>query len=387
VFKGKGEKYMADKKSTVSKETKTQNKGVQIPELIKFLKAGSHFGHKTSAWNPKMKKYIYEERNGVHIIDLVKSRALLEKALAAIEKASNEGYILFVGTKGQAATIIQKKAEEVGAFYINQRWPGGLFTNYDILKKSVSNLIKMEEELAQGGENLVKKEILMLEREVERLNRLYEGIKFMDRLPSLVIVIDSKVEDIAIKEARIANIPIVALVDTNCDPELVDYPIPANDDSLKSISLYVDLFGKAIEKGHKSEGLISLRKNHEANLQRLKEEYIAEKERQSRMEEQERLRMKALREGKTSSKGTSGVVRVVKKEKNIEDDIKAAEAVKAQKDATSIEELNLGTRTENALKDAGIKNIEGLSGKKKEDLMEISGIGEKSAEEILEAIK
>jgi small subunit ribosomal protein S2 len=334
-----------------------------------------------------MKKYIYEERNGVHIIDLVKSRALLERALDAIQKASNKGYVLFVGTKGQAATIIQNKAEEVGAFYVNQRWPGGLFTNFDIIKKSVNNLIKMEEKLAQGDEKLVKKEMLMLERDVDRLNRMYEGIKFMDRLPSLIIVIDSKVEDIAIKEARIAGVPIVALIDTNCDPDLVDYPVPANDDSLKSISLYVDLFGKAIEAGRKSEGLISLRKNHKANLKRLKEEYIAEQERQARMEEQERLRMKAMREGKVSKKGTTGVVRVVKKEKNIEDDIKAAEAVKAQKDATSIEELDLGTRTENALKDAGIKNVEGLSGKTKNELMEIKGVGEKSAEEILDAIK
>jgi len=378
---------MADKKSKVSKNAKTKNKGVEIPELIEFLKAGAHFGHKTSAWHPKMEKYIYDERNGVHIIDLVKSRALLERALKAIEQASNKGYILLAGTKGQAATIIQKKAEEIGAFYVNQRWPGGLFTNFNILKKSVNNLIKMEEKAAKGDEKLVKKEVLMLEREIDRLNRVYEGIKFMDKLPELIIVIDSKVEDIAIKEARAVGIPIVALIDTNCDPELVDYPIPANDDSLKSISLYVDLFGKAIAKGRKSEGLIALRKNHKANLKRLREEYEAEQERKARMEEQERLRMKALREGEVSKKSTTGVVRVVKREKHIEEDIKAAEEVKAKKDATSIEELQLGTRAENALKDAGIKNVEGLSGKNKEYLMEIKGIGEKTAEEILEAIK
>ena len=378
---------MADEKSTVSENTKTENKGVQIPELINFLKAGAHFGHKKSAWNPKMKKFIYEQRNGVHIIDLVKSRALLEKALKAIEEASSDGYVLFVGTKGQAATIVQKKADEVGAFYINRRWPGGLFTNFDILKKSVNNLIKMEEELARGGENLVKKELLMLEREVERLNKIYEGIKFMDRLPSLIIVIDSKVEEIAIKEARIVGVPIVALVDTNCDPDLVDYPIPANDDSLKSISLYVDLFGKAIANGKKSSGLIALRKNHEANLSRLREEYISAQERAARMEEAERLRMKALREGVISQKNSTGVVRVVKKEKNIEEDIKAAEAVKAQKDATSIDDLGLGTRIENSLKEAGIKTLEGLSGKNKEELMSIKGIGEKAADTILSAIK
>ena len=378
---------MSDTKSTVSKTTETKNKGVKIPELIDFLKAGSHFGHKKSAWNPKMKKYIYEIRNGIHIIDLVKSRPMLEKALDAIESAANKGYILFVGTKGQAATIVQSKADEVGAFYINKRWPGGLFTNFEILKKGIFELIKMEESLAGGAPGYVKKEILMMEREVERMNKVYEGIKFMDRLPALIIIIDSKVEKNAINEARLSGIPTVALVDTNCDPELVTYPIPANDDSLKSIALFVELFAQAVKNGTKSEGLIALRKNHIANLQNLKERYVAEKERKERMEEEERLRMKALREGKISSVKTTGVVRVVKKEKNIEEDIKAAEAVKAEADSKSIEDLGLGTRAEKALKEAGIKTLEGIVGKSKEDLIAIKGIGEKAAEEILKAIK
>jgi small subunit ribosomal protein S2 len=378
---------MADTKSTVSKTTETKNKGVKIPELIEFLKAGSHFGHKKSAWNPKMKKYIYEQRNGVHIIDLVKSRPMLEKALDAIETASNKGYILFVGTKGQAASIVQNKAEEVGAFYINKRWPGGLFTNFEMLKRGIFDLVKMEESLASGGKDLVKKEVLMMQREVERMNKVYEGIKFMDRLPSMVIVIDSKVEKNAINEARIAGIPTVALVDTNCDPDIVDYPIPANDDSLKSITLFVELFGQAIANGQKSGGLIALRKNHIANLKSMNEQYLAEKERQERMEEDERLRMKALREGKISSEKTTGVVRVVKKEKNIEEDIKAAEAVKAEANSKSIEDLGLGTRVEKALKEAGISTLEGVVGKSKEDLMSIKGVGEKAAEEILKAIK
>ena len=386
MLKGKV-KNMADKKSTVSKNTKTQNKGIKIPELIDFLKAGAHFGHKTSAWNPKMKKYIYEQRNGVHIIDLVKSKPMLEKALKAIEEAANKGYILFVGTKGQAATIVQNQAEEVGAFYINKRWPGGLFTNFNILKKGVFSLIKMEESLASGSKELVKKEILMMEREVQRMNKIYEGIKFMDRLPALMIVVDSRVEKNAINEARISGVPTVALVDTNCDPDIVDYPIPANDDSLKSISLYVDLFGKAVKKGKKSEGLIALRKNHKANLKNLHDQYITEKERQERIEEEDRIRMKILREGRTSGKKSTGVVRVVKKKKNIEEDIKAAEAVKAKTDSKNIEELGLGARAENSLKGVGITTLEGIVGKSKEDLMDIKGIGEKVAESILKAIK
>ncbi|MCD4811555.1 30S ribosomal protein S2 [bacterium] len=378
---------MKDKKSTVSTNTKTKNKGVKIPELMKFLKAGAHFGHKTSAWNPKMKKYIYQQRNGVHIIDLIKSKPMLEKALNAIEDASNKGYVLFVGTKGQAATIVQNKADEVGAFYIVKRWPGGLFTNFGILKKGVFNLLKMEESRASGGKGLVKKEVLMMERKVQRMNKIYEGIKFMDKLPALVIVVDSKVEKNAIREAGIAGIPTVALVDTNCDPDIVDYPIPANDDSLKSITLYVELFGQAIKNGSKSQALIALRKNHKANLKNLNDRYIAEKERVARMEEEERVRMKILRDGKTFSKQSTGVVRVVKKKKNIEEDIKAAEAVKAKTDSKNIEELGLGGRIEKALIAEGITTLEGIVGKSKKDLIEIKGIGEKAAESILKAIK
>ncbi|MCD4756490.1 30S ribosomal protein S2 [bacterium] len=378
---------MADKKSTVSTNTKTKNKGVKIPELMEFLKAGAHFGHKKSAWNPKMQKYIYQQRNGVHIIDLVKSKPMLEKALNAIEDASNKGYVLFVGTKGQAATIVQDKADEVGAFYINKRWPGGLFTNFGILKKGIFNLIKMEESLASGGKDLVKKEVLMMQREVQRMNKIYEGIKFMDKLPALIIVVDSKVEKNAINEARIAGVPTVALVDTNCDPDIVDYPIPANDDSLKSIALYVELFGKAIKNGKRPEALIALRKNHKANLKNLNDKYVAEKERVERVEEEERVRMKIMRDGKTFSKQSTGVVRVVKKVKNIEEDVKAAEKVKAKTDAKGIEELGLGARIEKALVAEGVTTLEGVVGKSKKDLISIKGIGEKAAESILKAIK
>jgi len=189
-----------------------------------------------------MEEYIYEVRNGIHIIDLVKTREILRDVLVQLDKLSKKGNVLIVGTKGQAASVVQNVAEENGMFYINRRWMGGLFTNFNTIKKSVHELIKMEEKLAGGLEGYVKKERLLLEREIGRLNRIYQGIKFMEKLPEVVIVIDSQMENNAIKEANKMGVPIIALIDTNCNPEIIDYPIPANDDSIKSISLFVKLF-------------------------------------------------------------------------------------------------------------------------------------------------
>lgn len=380
---------MEEIKNSPKKATGTEKKVAEIktPELLDMLKAGSHFGHKTSAWNPKMKKYIYEKRNGVHIIDLIQTQKLLKEALEELSKVVDRGNVLIIGTKGQAASIVEKMALETGAFYINKRWPGGLFTNFDIVKKSVNKLLKMEENLASGGENLVKKEILLMERDVERLNKLYKGIKFMDELPKMIIVVDSKVEKNAIKEAKIAGIPVVALIDTNCDPDSVDFPIPANDDSIKSISLFVDTFGEVIKKGIKADSLKSLRKNHDATMKSLQDTYTEEVERKKKMEEEERLRLKRLREGVESTPKMGGIVRVVKKEKDIEAEIAAAEEVKAQSDSKSISELGLSSSIEKNLQEAGINTVSDIVSKTKEDLMEVKGIGEKTAEKILESIK
>jgi len=376
---------MTEVKKTVSEKTETKNKSFQIPELLDLLKAGCHFGHKKSAWNPRMKKYIYEERNGIHIIDLVKTREILESTLLELSKFAKAGNILIVGTKGQAASIVQKVAEESGMFYINKRWMGGLFTNYDGIKKSVQGLIKMEEDLAGGLEGLVKKEKLLIERDVERLNRIYQGIKFMDKIPEAVIVIDSQVEKNAIKEARKVGIPIIALIDTNCNPDIIDYPIPANDDSIKSISLFVNLFGEVVGKSKKSLALISLRRDHEAKLERMAREYQEERDRREKMEEQERERMKALREGKIKAESVGSVVRVVKKEKDIDAEIKAAEEEK--EGSTSIEDLGFTSRIVKSLKDAKVLTVKDLKGMSKEDLLGIKGIGAKTVEEIQKAIK
>ena len=378
---------MTEVKKEVSKKTETVKKSFQLPELKDLLQAGAHFGHKKSAWNPRMKKYIYDERNGIHIIDLVKTLEKLEEALKKLSKASSKGNILIVGTKGQAATIVQKVATENGMFYINRRWPGGLFTNFDGIKRSVEGLIKMEEKLARGGEGLVKKEILLMKKDVERLNRMYQGIKFMDKLPEAIIVIDSKIEENAIKEAINMHIPIIALIDTNCNPDLIDYPVPANDDSLKSIDLFVNLFGKVVAESQKALSVISLRRDHIATLERLSREYEEERERQIKMENEERERMRALRDGKIKESVQGSLIRVVKKEKDIDADIIAAEAVKEKEDSKSVEELGLSARIVKSLVDSGIVNVGMLKTLSKDELGDIKGIGAKTVEDILKAIK
>ena len=378
---------MADAKKEVLEKTETKNKSFQMPELLDLLKVGAHFGHKKSAWDPRMEEYIYEVRNGIHIIDLVKTLDMLEEALTKLEGFANKGNILIVGTKGQAATIVEEVAKKSGMFYVNRRWPGGLFTNFDGIKKSVQSLVKMEEQIARGGQGLVKKEILLLQRDAERLNRMYNGIKFMDKLPEAVIVIDSEVEKNAIKEARNMHIPIISLIDTNSNPDIIDYPIPANDDSLKSISLFVNLFGEVVSKSKNSLSVISLRRDNEAMLAKLAKDAQEEKERQAKMEAEDRERMKALREGKVSASASASVIRVVKKEKDIDAEIKKAEEVKEKEDKKGMDDLGLSARIVKALGEAGIKSVSALKKMSKDELLEIKGIGEKAVKDIQKAIK
>ncbi len=366
-------------KKPISKEIESKAK---LPTLEELLGAGSHFGHKKSAWNPKMQQYIYSERNGVHIIDLIKTLTLLKKAVVEIEKASDEGQVLLVGTKGQAASLVQKMAQETGAFYINKRWPGGLFTNFKAIKKSVDKLVKMEETLADGAKGMVKKEELLMQRDVDRLNKLYEGIKFMDKLPKLMIVIDSKVEKLAMKEAKLSGVKVVALMDTNCDPSVADFPIPANDDSIRSIELFVKVFGDAIKGGSRSAALISMRLEQTRKLEKLKASSDAEKERVFQMQEQERERMKALREGKEFKtavvQSSSDVIRVVEDEAG---DLSERQA------STAIVDSGLPTRTVKALNNAGYESLDQLKEMKKSDLVKIDGVGTKAAEDILKLLK
>jgi small subunit ribosomal protein S2 len=219
--------------------------------LQDLLIAGTHFGHLTRRWNPKMKKFIFMERNGIYIIDLKKTLDCLQKAYEAVAELVKSGEkILFVGTKKQAKDIIKHEAERCNSYYINNRWLGGTLTNYVTIKKSIKHLKNIEKMATDGTyDKITKKEILRYERERDKLEAVLGGIRDMNKLPSAIFVVDTKKEAIAVSEAVKLNIPIVAIVDTNCDPDLITYPIPANDDAFKSINLITHAIADAVLEG------------------------------------------------------------------------------------------------------------------------------------------
>ena len=216
-----------------------------------LLEAGVHFGHQTRRWNPKMKKYIFTERNGVYIIDLHKSLTALKKACDKIRDIASDGQpILYVGTKPQAANIVKEQAERAGQYFMTERWPGGLMTNFRTIRQSIKRLDHMEKMAADGTyEHLTKKEVLNIEKQRERLLGILEGIRDMNRLPGLIIVVDTKKEKIAVAEANRLNIPVCAIVDTNCDPEPITLPIPGNDDAIRAIKLILSAITDSIIEG------------------------------------------------------------------------------------------------------------------------------------------
>jgi small subunit ribosomal protein S2 len=220
-------------------------------ELADLLAAGAHFGHLTRRWNPKMKPYIFMEKNGIHVIDLKKTQGLLEDALNAVSNTVAEGKrILFVGTKKQAKVIVQDEAKRCNADYATERWLGGMLTNFTTIRKSVKRLNNIEKMETDGTfDKITKKEVLRLTREKEKLQKVLDGIVDMTRLPGAIYVVDIKKEAIAVKEASRLGVPIVAIVDTNCDPDPITYPIPANDDAIKSIQLITKLVADAVIEG------------------------------------------------------------------------------------------------------------------------------------------
>jgi small subunit ribosomal protein S2 len=219
--------------------------------MKELLEAGVHFGHQTKRWNPKMKEYIFGERNGIYIIDLQKTLKMFKEASKFVQDLATDGKIvLFVGTKRQAQDAIAEEAQKCGAFYINQRWLGGLLTNWVTVQKSVKRLKELDDMATDGRyELLPKKEVIKLERERKHLQANLAGIKNMNRLPDAIFVIDSNKEQIAVREARKLGIPVVAVVDTNCDPTEVDYVIPGNDDALRAIRLFTSKISESIAEG------------------------------------------------------------------------------------------------------------------------------------------
>jgi small subunit ribosomal protein S2 len=219
--------------------------------MKQMLETGVHFGHQTRRWNPKMRPYIFGARNGIHIIDLQQTVKLFRTAYdKVVDTVANGGKVLFVGTKRQAQEAVAAEASRAGQYYVTNRWMGGTLTNFVTMQKSIDRLKKLESMFADGTINRYqKKEILVMQRELDKLHLTLGGIKDMDRLPQLVFIIDPNREDIAVKECRKLGIPIVAVTDTNCDPDLIDYIIPGNDDAIRAIKLFVTAFSEACIDG------------------------------------------------------------------------------------------------------------------------------------------
>ena len=221
---------------------------MSMPTMRELLEAGVHFGHQTRRWNPKMKPYIFIERNGIHIMDLQKTVSALEKARVAVSRAvAQGGTVLFVGTKKQAQSIIMEEATRSGQYFVIDRWLGGMLTNFKTVKASIGRLKDLDRIFADGtSASFTKKEASRMDKERAKLEKIFRGIKDMERLPSMMFVVDTNKEKIAVAEANRLGIPIVAIVDTNSDPDVIQYPIPGNDDALRAIKLISQVIANAV---------------------------------------------------------------------------------------------------------------------------------------------
>ena len=226
-----------------------------VVAMKQLLEAGVHFGHQTRRWDPKMAEYIFQARNGIHIIDLQKTSKKIDEAYAFLKEQAEEGKtVLFVGTKKQAQECVKEAAEKSGMYYVDQRWLGGMLTNFDTIRTRVQRLKDLEKMQEDGTfDVLPKKEVILLKKEMEKLERNLGGIKNMEEIPGVIFLVDPKKEHIAVLEAKKLGIPVIGLVDTNCNPEEVDYAIPGNDDAIRAVKLITDVMANAIIEGKQGE--------------------------------------------------------------------------------------------------------------------------------------
>ena len=251
-----------------------------VVAMKQLLEAGVHFGHQTRRWDPKMAEYIFQARNGIHIIDLQKTSRKIDEAYSFIREQVEEGKtVLFVGTKKQAQECMKEAAISCGMFYIDQRWLGGMLTNFKTIRTRVERLKKLET-MEQDGtfEVLPKKEVILLKKEMAKLETNLGGIKDMEELPGVMFIVDSKKEEIAIKEAKKLNIPVVGLVDTNCSPENIDYVIPGNDDAIRSVKLIAQVIANAVIEAKQGEALDLTVETNDSNKEESIEEVVANSE-------------------------------------------------------------------------------------------------------------
>lgn len=292
-------------------------------ELTQLIEAGAHFGHLTRRWNPKMKPYIFMEKKGIHIIDLKKTQQMTEEAaLAAYNIASTGKSFLFVGTKKQAKGVIAEQAKKSDSNWVSERWLGGMLTNFSTIRKSIKRLQNIDKMESDGTfEKITKKEALQLTRERDKLRKVLDGVETLNRLPGAIFIVDIKKESIAINEALRLNIPIFAIVDTNCDPEPVDYLIPANDDAVSTVQLITGVIADSIIEGNQK-------------AKELKAEETAERERQKKVNE----------ETEEKKKGKKGRIRKVNLETKEEKSVEKRQAKKAK--AEPEKEKSAETKTE-----------------------------------------
>jgi len=303
-------------------------------ELTQLIESGAHFGHLTRRWNPKMKEYIFMEKNGIHIIDLKKTQTRVNEAAESLMKLVAEGKrVLFVGTKKQAKNVIDAEARRCDANWVSERWLGGMLTNFSTIRKSIKRLNTIEKQETDGTfDKITKKERLFLTREKDKLKKVLEGVESMNRIPGAMFVVDIKKESIAIKEAHRLNIPVFAIVDTNCDPDEVDYVIPANDDAVKTIELITSYMADAVAQG----GMVAKEKKAEeaAAAERIAKEREATEKTETPSENEH---------VKTKKKPK----KIVKKEESEKtEDVKAAETKKAEEVKAEVAEKPEPAKTE-----------------------------------------
>jgi len=301
-------------------------------ELTQLIEAGAHFGHLTRRWNPKMKPYIFMEKNGIHIIDLKKTQNLINSSAEVLTKMVSDGgkNVLLVGTKKQAKSVVVSEAKRAGMNWVSERWLGGMLTNFGTIRKSIKRLQNIEKQETDGTfEKITKKERLFLTRERDKLKKVLEGVETMTKLPGAVFVVDIKKESIALREAKRLNIPVYAIVDTNCDPDDIDYMIPANDDAVKTIELILKIMGDAVLEGR-------------AKLKEMKAEEAAEKERLKKEREKEKEEAKAER--------------LKEKQKKEEEEKKEAERKKEEKKSEAAKDSDTTETNKEDVKESSSEN-------------------------------
>ena len=341
-----------------------------------LLEAGVHFGHQTKRWNPKMKEYIFTSRDDIYIIDLQKTAKMIEEAYAALKAIAEQGgKVLFVGTKKQAQEASKEEAERSNSYFVTERWLGGTLTNFKTIRKRVKRLEDIERMEKDGTfDVLPKKEVIGLKKEYAKLNNLLSGIRDMHKLPSAMIIVDPSKEEIAIREARRLNIPVFGIVDTNCDPDMVDYVIPGNDDAIRSVKLILGVLANAINEAT-GGALVSYVSNDEKqptdimqkaveSVKRKEDRKESKKELKPRKEVKEVKEVKPVKEEKVAKEAP-------KKETKKEETKEPKKAVEAKATTKKAEKVDLSTKTVAELRElAKSKDIKGYSTMKKAELLD-----------------